>query len=111
MAAVTINDIRADVRAAAGPPGPWARPVAVVTARAASGALGLGEAAPLPGRSRDRVDDVVRATALLRAVMPLRLPLGDGLVPAVVELARSTAGDASAARAAIEGALLDVCAR
>jgi muconate cycloisomerase len=83
---------------------------AMVRARGASGAIGLGEATPLPGRSRDTVSDCARAVAALRGVLPLTLSPASALAFAG-ELAAAVAPDAPAARFAIETALCDVVAR
>jgi L-alanine-DL-glutamate epimerase-like enolase superfamily enzyme len=86
------------------------RPSAIVRARGSSGAIGLGEATPLPGRSPDRADDTARAVAALARALPLTLPLRHTL-DAAAELAASAAPTSPAARFAIETALLDLAAR
>jgi len=89
-------------------PGP--RPAAVVRARAASGAVGVGEATPLAGRSADTTADVEIAVAGLGRALPLTLSPRRPL-EAIAELAATAAPAAPAARFAIETALLDVVAR
>jgi O-succinylbenzoate synthase len=78
------------------------RECVIVEARGADGALGLGEAAPLPGRSRDAIADVVRALELVRE-LEVR-DAGD-----VSRIAREVASPA--ARFAVETALLGVLSR
>jgi L-alanine-DL-glutamate epimerase-like enolase superfamily enzyme len=89
-------------------PGP--RPAAVIRARGGSGAIGLGEATPLPGRSTDVAEDTRAAVAALAAATPLLLPLRHTL-EAAAEYAAQAAPTAPAARFAIETALLDLAAR
>ena len=89
-------------------PGP--RPAAIVRARGSSGAIGLGEGAPMPGRSTDTADDIVAAVAALAAALPLPIPLRHP-VEAVAEIAANAAPASPAARFAIETALLDMAAR
>jgi L-alanine-DL-glutamate epimerase-like enolase superfamily enzyme len=87
-----------------------ARPSAIVRARGESGAIGLGEATPLPGRSRDTVEDCARAVAAVRGVLPIALTPANALGYAA-DLAGAVAATAPAARFAIETALCDLVAR
>jgi L-alanine-DL-glutamate epimerase-like enolase superfamily enzyme len=87
-----------------------ARPAAIVRARGESGAVGLGEAQPLPGRSPDTVDDCARAVAALRGVLPITLA-PKSAVGFAADLASAVASSAPAARFAIESALCDLVAR
>ena len=89
---------------------PGSRPSARVAARGASGAVGLGEATPLPGRSPDTAEDCAAAVAALRAALPLPLSPHTAL-DAAADLAAAVAPDAPAARFAIETALVDLVAR
>jgi L-alanine-DL-glutamate epimerase-like enolase superfamily enzyme len=89
-------------------PGP--RPAVIVRARGSSGAVGLGEGTPMPGRSVDTAADVQAAVELLAKAVPLHIPLRHA-IEAVAELAAQAAPAAPAARFAIETALLDVAAR
>jgi len=105
------------------------RAAVVLEVRSERGAVGLGEAAPLPGMSPDTLDDAERAIAAFAQRAPLELPDRE----AVYALAAATAATASgiampapadrsvatplpaagspAARFAIEAALLDALAR
>ncbi len=87
--------------------GRWTERTAVIVAvRAANGATGLGEAAPLPGMSIDDVDDAVRACDALAARVPFAIDAaGDATA-----LADQISG-APAARFAIETALLSTLAQ
>jgi o-succinylbenzoate synthase len=87
-----------------------ARPAAIVRARGESGAIGLGEATPLPGRSPDTVEDCARAVAALRGVLPITLS-PKSAVGFAADLATAVAANAPAARFAIETALCDLVAR
>jgi L-alanine-DL-glutamate epimerase-like enolase superfamily enzyme len=86
------------------------RPTALVVAHGASGAIGLGEAQPLPGRSRDTVADCAAAVAAVQGALPLPLSVTTAL-DAAAELAMAVAPRAPAARFAIETAILDLVAR
>lgn len=83
------------------------REAVLVEARGADGVGGLGEAAPLPGRSRDDIADVERALAALA----VRAPFGVSEVADVWRIAAEVDPDAPAACFAVEVALLDVLAR
>src|SRR5262245_36130280 len=107
---IKVVDIGCTVRVIPSPAEGTPRPSAVVSARGESGAIGLGEATPLPGRSPDTVDDCARAVAALRAVLPLTLSPASAVAFAA-ELASAVAGGAPAARFAIESALCDLVAR
>lgn len=73
------------------------------------GHVGLGEAAPLPGYSLDSFEEAERE---LRALLGKELPERDPDVPCSASL-RAASGSvrSRAARAALEGALLDLWAR
>ena len=80
-----------------------ARAAVILEVRGA-GVIGLGEAAPLPGMSRDTLDDAERALAAFARRAPFEL--------AGVDDALALAGAATgAARFAIETALLDALGR
>jgi L-alanine-DL-glutamate epimerase-like enolase superfamily enzyme len=102
---IKVVDLDSAIRDADGP-----RPAAIVRARGESGAVGLGEASPLPGRSPDTVDDCARAVAALRGVLPITLSPKSALGFAA-DLATAVAASAPAARFAIETALCDLVAR
>jgi len=89
---------------------PYSRERAIVRARGESGAIGLGEATPLAGRSIDTVEECARAVAALRGVLPIMLSPSSALAFAA-DLASAVAADAPAARFAIETALCDLVAR
>jgi o-succinylbenzoate synthase len=78
----------------------------ILEVAATSGARGLGEAAPLPGRSPDTVDDALAAAAALGRHAGARI---DSLADAAALAAALTR--APAARFAIEAALVDALAR
>lgn len=80
------------------------RAAVLVEVRSDRGAIGLGEAAPLPGMSLDTLDDAERAIAAIAARAPFDVLDRD----AAFALAR---GAVPSARFAIETALLDVLAR
>ena len=86
------------------------RPTAIVIARGATGAIGLGEAQPLPGRSPDTVAECAAAVAAVQGALPLPLSPATAL-EAAGELAQAVAPRAPAARFAIETAILDLVAR
>jgi len=74
-----------------------------------AGHVGLGEAAPLPGYSRDTLE---QARSALRALLGVALPERAPGVPCVRSLEDASASITSlAARSALEAALLDVWAR
>ena len=83
------------------------RDAIVVSVRTARGAIGLGEAAPLPGMSRDTLAQVARAIAALAA----RAPLDVSDAPQIIAHFAAATSDSPAARFAIETALLDARAR
>ncbi|HET9624104.1 MAG TPA: enolase C-terminal domain-like protein [Kofleriaceae bacterium] len=94
--------------------GTRARESIVIEVRGDGGEIGLGEAAPLPGMSRDTLGDAAAAIARLEARVPFVLEIRPGGSPAwisVVELARDVAPASAAARFAIETALLDMLTR
>jgi O-succinylbenzoate synthase len=82
-----------------------ARESLVVGVRAASGEIGIGEAAPLPGMSRDTLADVDRSCASFTERIPLHVES-----PAQVAGVVATV-DAPAARFALETALLAALAQ
>ena len=79
------------------------RSALLVEVRTDSGAIGLGEAAPLPGLSPDTLEDAVEGIAALAARVPFTIEL---TVAAIARLAAELAVSPSA-RFAIETALLD----
>lgn len=82
------------------------RSALVVEIRTLAGAIGLGEAAPLPGTSSDSLDDAGRSIGALRSMMPLDLvddPTGLGML--IEHFAPSPA-----ARFALETAVLTALA-
>ncbi len=83
------------------------RAAVIVEVRSARGAIGLGEAAPLPGMSRDTLDDAAQAIAAFAGRAPLELDD----VAAVARCAQAAGAGSPAARFAIETALLDALAR
>jgi L-alanine-DL-glutamate epimerase-like enolase superfamily enzyme len=100
------------------------RVAVLLEVRSDRGAIGLGEAAPLPGMSVDTVDDAERAFEALAARVPFHIPDRDGAFAradaAVLAhhgqytprgLVRATGLPAPAARFAIATALLDALAR
>ena len=82
------------------------REAVIVAVRGADGALGLGEAAPLPGMSIDAIDDVERAVAEVVARLPEVIETRD-------DACRTAAGveHVPAARFAVETALLAALAQ
>ncbi len=70
-------------------------------------AIGRGEAAPLPGLSRDSLDDARAALDAFAAQLPLEV----ASIGAALTIARGAASSSPAARFAIETALLDALAR
>jgi O-succinylbenzoate synthase len=82
------------------------RSALVIEVRTDHGAIGLGEAAPLPGMSRDTLGDAALAASALAARTPFALADRD----AASGIAATTT-TAPAARFAIETALLDALAR
>ncbi|HEY1535353.1 MAG TPA: o-succinylbenzoate synthase [Polyangiaceae bacterium] len=91
----------------------WAtRAACIITLKSDTGLRGVGEASPLPGFSRDSLAQCQTALAALDlAELPCYLEPGQS---ARVELARASAQlphGVPAARAALEGALLDLWSR
>jgi o-succinylbenzoate synthase len=88
------------------------RAACIITLKSDDGQRGVGEASPLPGFSPDTLEQCQAALAALEpAQLPARLEPGRS---ARVELARASAQlprDVPAARAALEGALLDLWSR
>jgi L-alanine-DL-glutamate epimerase-like enolase superfamily enzyme len=78
-------------------------------------AIGLGEASPLPGYSRETLADCAGALQRFQASLPLSLPGRDAsdaeVVAAIAAVASGIADKVAAARCAIETALLDLAAR
>jgi o-succinylbenzoate synthase len=88
------------------------RAACIITLKSDTGQRGVGEASPLPGFSRDTLE---QCQAALAAIDPARLPAYLEPGQSVrVELARASAQlphGVPAARAALEGALLDLWSR
>lgn len=80
----------------------------IVEVRGEAGVIGLGEAAPLPGMSRDTLAGAERALAGFAAQAPFAMPADRD---AATALAAEAAPDAPAAQHAIETALCDAVAR
>jgi len=88
------------------------RETAIITLENEHGQRGFGEAAPLPGFSRDKLADCQCAlTSLNVADLPERLELGDALLPALSLASSRLPAHLPAARTALEAALLDLWAR
>jgi o-succinylbenzoate synthase len=87
----------------------------LLVVRADAAAVGLGEASPLPGFSRETLADCAGALERLQAALPLVLPGRDAsdaeVVAAIAAAASGVADKVAAARCAIETALLDLAAR
>src|SRR3954471_2303460 len=103
ITAIAARTIRWQIRGDGAARGRAERAAVILEVRGA-GVIGLGEAAPLPGMSRDTLDDAERALAAFAARAPFEL--------AGVDDALALAGAATgAARFAIETALLDALGR
>ena len=109
---MTLKIVRTEVRAVA-VPGPARREVACLALREASGLTGVGEAAPIPGFSRETLD---ASRAALLAVAA-GLDEIDPDAPPAAEVARVLIShsrildEAPSARFALETALLDLIAQ
>jgi L-alanine-DL-glutamate epimerase-like enolase superfamily enzyme len=104
IASVAAQTIRWPIASQGAARGRTERAAVVLEVRGDGGAVGLGEAAPLPGMSRDTIDDAERAAAALAARAPFEVADRDAAL-AIAGVA------APAARFAIETALLDALAR
>jgi O-succinylbenzoic acid--CoA ligase len=107
LAAVRRRRIRWELDGRGAARGLTERRALIVEVETAAGARGLGEAAPLPGMSADTLEDAERAVDALAARAPL--DVGDGL-DAFAAVAAEGAGEAPAARFAIEAALAEALA-
>lgn len=88
------------------------RESALITLESDRGQRGCGEAAPLPGFSRDQLADCQHALAALKVSdLPECLERGQALLPALSLASSRLPAHLPAARAALEAALLDLWAR
>jgi O-succinylbenzoate synthase len=106
IVSVAARTIRWSIASRGAARGRSERSALVIEVRTDRGAIGLGEAAPLPGMSRDTLGDAERAAAALAARTPYDVPDRE----AASRIAATTTA-APAARFAIETALLDALAR
>jgi L-alanine-DL-glutamate epimerase-like enolase superfamily enzyme len=106
IVSVAARTIRWSIASRGAARGRSERSALVIEVRTDRGAIGLGEAAPLPGMSRDTLADAERAVAALAARTPYDVPDRE----AASRIAATTTA-APAARFAIETALLDALAR
>src|SRR5687768_7281984 len=67
------------------------RAAVVIEVRTERGAVGLGEAAPLPGMSRDTVADAARAAGLLATRVPFEIGDPDAALALAQEISRAAA--------------------
>jgi o-succinylbenzoate synthase len=102
----TSHAVRWPIAAGGAARGLFERTALLIEVRTGGGAIGFGEAAPLPGMSRDTVDDAVRAAAALA----VRAPFDVVDREAAYRIATATTA-APAAQFAIETALCDALAR
>lgn len=93
--------------------GQWStRDWLIVTVLGDSGAVGVGEAAPLPGRSRETLAQVQHEfVGLRRDSLPLQLDLRLPAAPQVQRILERTALSGASGRFAFETALLDLAGR
>lgn len=91
----------------------WAeRRTGIITLEGDSGLRGFGEASPLPGFSPDGLDSCLRALADFDASgLPTRLEAGQSALAELGSASRRLPENVPAARAALEGALLDLWSR
>lgn len=88
------------------------RESAIITLESDRGQRGRGEAAPLPGFSRDQLVDCQHALGALDVNdLPEHLEPGQALLPALSRASSRLPAHLPAARAALEAALLDLWAR
>lgn len=102
LASIAAHTVRWPIAATGAARGRGERAAVIVEVRGESGAIGLGEAAPLPGMSRDTLAACEEAIAAVSRRAPLSLD--PGALPALD-------GAPPAARFAIETALCDAIAR
>jgi O-succinylbenzoic acid--CoA ligase len=106
IVALTVRDAHWTLDGRGAARGRTERAGIVVELRTSTGAVGRGEASPLPGMSRDTLDEVRTELSELSSATSAWPELGD--VSAIFELATPTR--APAARFALEAALLDALA-
>src|SRR5882762_6161438 len=104
IAAIAARTLRWPIAGHGAARGRSERAAVILEVRSDRGIVGLGEAAPLPGLSRDMLDDAERAIAAFAGRAPLTID-----APAAAFAVAASAPPA--ARFAIETALLDALAR
>jgi O-succinylbenzoate synthase len=104
VAAITARPVRWAIAGTGAARGRGERAAILVEVRTAEGAIGLGEAAPLPGTSVESLDDAARAIERFAARAPFEVAEVDDALAQTVALL-------GAARFAIETALLDALAQ
>jgi L-alanine-DL-glutamate epimerase-like enolase superfamily enzyme len=110
IASIAARTIRWSIASQGAARGRTARAAVVIEVRTERGAIGLGEAAPLPGMSPDTLEDAERAVATFARRAPFELDACEAAY-ALAAAASNPTGGSPAARFAIETALLDALAR
>jgi o-succinylbenzoate synthase len=106
---VTLTPFRVDIPRVESARAAWTERRGVLVRASGGGAVGVGEASPLPGYSPDDVDGCERALAAAApALAGAELAAGPGLLAAIAGRVAAVPAAAPAARFALETALLDL---